>query len=460
MKKSLFLPKVILILLLLLIIVFMASKEMCQSSNKESKQNVPNTNPLRLLIDVEFGSSLSLDIKDELNHYLTEGDGRGNVITRNYQSVIKMNGGPQDITFEFPPSCGVEREFYLTRLRTELMAGKGPDVFVCISGFGGKYDSTTRQYIMEDAIFPFPQQAMKRGMFLPLDTYIPNSQFMEWSKLTSTIMEAGHTAQGQLLLPMTYTIPATAFPKDDVEHELSQNMTWEEMLSGNIAMRIAGVLDESAYIALALEPFIDINNDTLAISEEEMRLFFFTRLKERQFLESENTPTHFRGWMQVDLNDEIINTEQPGVGRGNEYTYIPIYTRGGGYRAIVTSFTCINANTFRPDDAFFLVDYLMSEECQRSILYSYMTYDNAVPIMEGLMTEEKPVSAVHKKWHMRENDYHEFLGLRDGLSGADFCTSLCKEVWNLNKSLQQEGSDLEKEIHKSYVKMNMELAES
>lgn len=62
------------------------------------------------------------------------------------------------------PTEGAERDNAITRLKTEIMAGKGPDLFLCeqdtyaIDGMG--YYGTA---MTSDPFFTFPEKAMKTG---------------------------------------------------------------------------------------------------------------------------------------------------------------------------------------------------------------------------------------------------------------------------------------------------------
>ena len=143
-------------------------------------------------------------------------------------------------------------------------------------------------------------------------------------------------------------------------------------------------------------------------------------------------------------------------------TMVPLYSRGGGSAATVTSFAAINANTKRPDDAFFIVDYLLSEECQRSLLYSYMTSGKAVPTMEGLMTHNTGVNDLtDKNFVMSDNFYEQFCAVRDTINYVDFATPLNMELNDLYyELLENPDKPRETAIHDAYMRMNMMLAES
>ncbi|MBP3704835.1 MAG: hypothetical protein J6I98_04790 [Clostridia bacterium] len=121
------------------------------------------------------------------------------------------------------PASGPERANALKRLRTEIMAGEGPDVFImlCAGGFNSG-----------EAFFQVPEKAMKNGLFLPLYEYLENAQFMEWDKQTAVIMAVGRDEYGQQLLPMAYTLPLTYYRASDIESvKPGAETTWDDMLA-------------------------------------------------------------------------------------------------------------------------------------------------------------------------------------------------------------------------------------
>ena len=117
----------------------------------------------------------------------------------------------EQVAFEVLPIEGSERKTALQRLRTEIMAGSGPDVFI-MNGASGSLE-----FGYDDALFNFPEKNMEMGLFLPLDEYMENNtQFTDWSNQTGTIMAAGRNDEGQVIVPMTYTFPVLVYPKNEV----------------------------------------------------------------------------------------------------------------------------------------------------------------------------------------------------------------------------------------------------
>lgn len=425
------------------------------SGTQDSSYNTEEAEPLQIFIDVEYGSSVYLKVKDKLSEYMSEGDRTVSFATR-----IKDMGGPSSIELEIPPVQGDKRETYLTRLRTEIMAGGGPDVFVCMSGMGYHEDQKTHEYIESEPLFRFPQQAMKRNMFLALDDYIDKAQFMEWDKLTPVIMDTGKTEKGRFLLPMTYTVPVTIFQSSDVEHTQSKNVKWEDMLASDPQMCLAAVKEVSPNMVAALAPMADYVNDKLAVSEDEMARFINEKADNMQKYEDESNVPRAR------FNLKVVDSFKPSnyddrFNDDEHFTMIPLYSRSGGSAAIITSFAAVNANTKHPDDAFFILDYLLSEECQRSSLYSFVTADMAVPTMEGLMTHGTSVGGVDGNFTMSDNYYEQFCAVRDTINYADFATPLDRELQQLYIDLlEPSNKSRETAIHNAYMRMNMMLAES
>lgn len=455
-------------LILVLLMVMLALMPGCRTGRegeeRSSSGGAEKTEPLRVFVDVEYGSNIYFSLEDELADYMQSYE-QGKKKKISFQALIDGMGGPS-IKLEIPPIQGNERDMYFTSLRTEIMAGGGPDVFVCMSGIGyhmkeknGEYD-ISGEYIASEPLFNFPQQAMKRNMFLALDDYIEKAQFMEWEKLTPAIMDAGKTEDGQFLLPLTYTVPAIAFRKTDVGYTLSKDMKWEDMLSQGPQMCLVAVMGHSLFAENALAPVADYEHDKLAVSEEEMIRYYSEKLDNLETYKEESDVPYASFNLRV-LPEFKLSNYDKRFEKGDQFVAVPLYSRNGGYMATITSFAAVNANTKHPDDAFFVVDYLLGEECQRSKLYAYMTVDQAVPILEGLMTHGTGVSDGDKNVVMPDNYYEQFCAVRDSISFADFATPLDYEIQQLYFDLLEPSTkSRETIIHDAYMRMNMMLAES
>lgn len=416
---------------------------------------------LRVLIDLDIGSNIiEPKLKRALDEYMETDDG-----WTSFQSNLTALGGPK-LKLEFPPIQGEKREMYLTSLRTEIMAGKGPDVFVCAAG--PRYVTDLTQLVdgalsssRVEPVFNFPRGAMKRNMFLCLDEYIPGFKFTQWDRLTPAVMDAGKYKDKQYILPMAYTIPMTVFRKSDFLHTPSRDMTWDDMLQDDPELKAAASLDSSIHLSAALMPLSDPEKDELAFTEEELLDFMTKKIEARQsVLSGDELPPYSNAWLSVGFDGYSLSNE---FSPEDELTLVPLYSRSGGCSAAVTSFAAVNANTEYPRAAAFLADYLLGEECQRSSLYAYATLHQAVPVMEGLMQQDAPVSTeVSGGWSLSPENYQTLCALRDSITHAEFSTPLDLELSGLHSDLgdYQKRKSAGTLVHDAYIRMKMMLAES
>ncbi len=401
-----------------------------------------------------------------------------------FKKAIEEAGGPRNIVFEniyydYSRENKLEnqtlRDNDLTRSRTEIMAGKGPDVFIaaCYNG-------------EEPPLFKYPDQVMERRTFLPLDDYIKKAQFLEWDKLTPAVMDAGKTEEGQQLLPLTYSMPLTVFRKSDFEHTPSKSLTFFDNAASSdpVSLLSSQVHTESGSFTLDIDrlsavflTLADYEAEELDFTEDDLIgvMEALGALEDKNAKgEFEGVPDHYYQNLAVGFNSypdvKMFEDMYAGIREKESISLFPIYTTQGGYCAEITSFAAINRNTKRADDAFFILDYLLSLECQRSPIYVNLTTEQAIPTHEDAMQKRTSVttggSSGHggwAEWYLKRDAFEELCTLRDNISHARFRTDLDgKLVSLLGKSRLLAGNKeaLKKEVHNAYIEMQMMLAES
>lgn len=404
---------------------------------------------------------------------------------KDFKNKIIKAGGPRDIIFDciyFDYNNGSNGPNYalrdndLTRVRTEIMAGNGPDVFI-----------TVCEPDYEDPVFKYPDQVMSRRTFLPLDEYIEKAQFMEWDKLTPVIMEAGKGEEGQLALPLTYSMPLTVFRKAELEHEPSGTLTFFDiaesdnpvsLFSSELTTEYGRYLMDADRLASVFPALADYDTETLAFSEEDLKevIKILGDLEDcKANYDSENMPSYYHSDLKVEFNfstddDDMYKAMFAGIDKKEHLTFFPLYSTQGGYCATITSFAAINRNTKRPDDAFFVLDYLLSLDCQCSPLYANLTYNQAIPTHEEAMQKRTQVVKYGdygtngwQKWYLAKSNFDELCNLRDNVSYARFRTELDEKLVDLfdkSKYLAENESALDREVHRAYMEMSMMLGES
>ena len=421
-------------------------------SVENSSQGEKDGVPLRLCVDFSAGRMTDLS---HLRGYSDE------KMLDGFLKTVQEKGGPTDVEVEFiPQENGAERQSELNRIRVELMSGTGPDIFLtsCI-----RPDTD----VGRQALFQFPEQAMKRGLFLQLDDYIETSRFMEWEKLTPVVMDAGKTESGQFLLPLAYFFPLTYFHSDDVQ-PYPADTTWAQaaqgddpVLSTSMEPILAGLTpywNGPDLLSYTWKELADYDSGKLLLSEEEL----LQRAEEALLLKENGAGTafsHFREVMERDtLNPDCTGPDRDALRQGITYkdsvTMIPLYCDQGGAVVSVRAFAGINAGTARPKDAFFVLDVLLSKEVQKdSSLYELWRYF-AMPVNEEVTFGKKAdiVSA-----------YDE---ARSQITAARFPTpldSLINTAMFEYQSAKEENpaeADLEEILAKAYRDMKTALDES
>ncbi len=477
-------PKLSLCLLLCLMLLCLPA---CQEKNSSAPSQpaasqTGEAEPLRVLADFDFTERtfLSFDTSEALSSVTVDSTSK-----RGLERIIKEKSG-FSVKFEFPPVCGNERDVYLTNLRVEIMGGAGPDVFLCTAypGLYLDYDNLVDNMVQPEytmPVFPFPNKAMQNRLFLPLSKRIENARFMEFDKLTPTVMEAGQYEGEQYLMPTGYTVPVICYPKSDFSFDCPKDMTWQDM--GQAGPELAYVsthLVSSLHCGYLFSPFLDYERDELAFSEEELLGLVKDARKRIESMDDQALPARFSSWLGMGFSDQAEDKgyldywglEDDTFDLDEGLTIVPVYSVDGGYQATVTSFAAINANTRQPDEAFFFLDYWLSEECQSSAAYGYMNWQQAAPTMEGLMTSEKPCTymegidgrgkAVFRHWRMTDAVYEDFCRVKENISNARFATPVDGELSSLmGEVVHGEGNpDLEKLTHEAYMRMKMMAAES
>ena len=356
-----------------------------------------------------------------------------------------------------------ERDAAATRIRTELMAGKGPDLFICAHPLYG-YTAG-----LEDMpFFQFPEQAMDNRVFLPLDDYMKKAEYMEWDKLVPAVMQAGQRDGEQLLLPLSFFFTATLYPKKDYTPSIALPATWEQMIeSGEPALvdAVSGLGLQNMMGRLA-----DFSSDTLLFSEEELlRLELLqlnigkAKLQETGlFEEGSDDPdaqrpvvvSFDRSW-DMGLSDEALNDLKEG---DSEYSLIPPYNTEGGITAYVTAFAAVNSNAKYPDLAFRIADYLLGKEAQHRGALNTRRMEG-MPVYREAGNEELPfdLAGTGSRWYMKDSVFQEYQKLLDQINVVRFPGPLDASIWTVFGSTEKE---MKESVHAQYMKMQMHLAES
>lgn len=419
---------------------------------------------LRLLVDMDISRvTFASGIQPNFEEFLVRAKGKG---------------APMDIEVEYLPASGTARETALTRIRTECMAGQGPDVFFCVCP---EFASGSKA----QALFPFPQKAMRSGLFLPLNEYIQNARFMQWEDLLPAVMEAGKYGGEQMILPLTYTFQVSMFDKTSIDLKQDLPLTWEEAVSSNEPVLLAAEnQDYCFYFGDVFGELADYGQDTLSFTEEE--LFEHTKKAVELWKQgrgdniggiSQFTNTSFGTPEHVSCTFGVPNTLlylQRSYDNGAGLTYnetpvnlesadqavamIPLYNNSAGVTASVTAFAAVGSSTQYPEEAFCLLDVLLSESIQNSSLYVSLS---GVPVNTRLGQPASKFIADFGLWGMSDENFAEYSNLIKQINAVKFYSELDTVLANMYADCCfGEESEIEGIVSAAYEQMKMMLAES
>lgn len=391
-----------------------------------------------------------------------------------FQAMRDYFGGlPEDLEVELEvlPVNDTDLNARLTRLKTEILAGGGPDVFLLGCNYPGG------GFLNRERVFPNPEKAMYAGFFLPLDEYIENARFMEWDKFTPVVMEAGRSEEGQILLPLRYNTNVLVAKKEDLGEKVPEN--WDEAVEGDNPVYRKGY-GWAAYNDLpgVFPRVIDNKTEELLITKEELL---------HRIEQGLTCPSPFAD-IRAEFSTLVPSQKSWVVDVWGEYNlwetdlennvFLPLRNTEGGYTAHVTIYGAVNRNTDFPQEAFTVLDMLFSKEMQRgeavgnmyghgpfNLIYLFSNM-SGVPVHEDLYNDKD--NSVDRLTYVTEEAFQKFDKVRKEITDVYFPTDMESEIGDMyweffyNEVIKGEerSKNLEQAVSETYDRIWMMLGES
>ena len=151
------------------------------------------------------------------------------------------------VELDILPTDPQEREVRLTQLRTKIMSGAGPDVFLLPTGntlttdYVNEYHHRVTQTTQVEPLFLDVVQAMRSGQFLDISGYYESDDALNTTALKLEIMDAGIVNSRRYVLPLRFNIPVMFTDQD-----LWSSFGLSEALLESDGLTLAGALMDSA----------------------------------------------------------------------------------------------------------------------------------------------------------------------------------------------------------------------
>ena len=104
------------------------------------------------------------------------------------ENYLKATGVETEYEFLVLPNNTEDRETELTRLRTEIMAGEGPDAFILDATVPGTVTDSGEPL---EALFPNVEKSMYSHLFLDLEDMAQSSEIIDLESCNQTVMDVG-----------------------------------------------------------------------------------------------------------------------------------------------------------------------------------------------------------------------------------------------------------------------------
>lgn len=408
--------------------------------------DIESKDPLRICMDIEEAYALDVATNYE----------RAKVAMEELIDELRANLDIQDIVIEFIPNGPGEdgstasRETAIRRLRLEMLAGKGPDVFIMRyippeGNEGYNVDSG-------DMLIKSPQKVMENDLFLPLDEYIENNtQHTEWEKFPEVIMDAGCNVEGQQIIPITYTFPVIVYPKETFDYIPDHLLSWNEMLTD---IKISPFAEDLLncnylggywdYLEFSFGELVDYEDECLLFTEEEL----LQRVKEVLAI----NPNDVHGSVEEELISAKIHSYLEPV------TLLPLYSDDGGITARIETYAAISRTTDRPEESFAVIDTLLSTQVQQNFAI-YSEYFCRKGVGGLLMNEELTNIKTGEPIYQNEENYRTVCILQEQITNANFESDVGTLVNDLVSKCVYSPEYIEGEVHSVYESLQRRVKE-
>ena len=299
-----------------------------------------------------------------------------------------------DVVLEQIPFSGEARLGKLEQLRTELMAGKGPDVLILPGGSV----LTDMMGMVTEGLIPDVEMAMRNGMFADISEYYDADTELGKESLNTTVMDAGIVDGARYVLPLRYDFPVAcvnmdAFSKTGLSTDIFNGtvMTFmEAALQTNDGLADSMQLDPNMlFLENLLPKAVDYDAQQVLLTKEQLINFvqtYWTYFQKCRRVEDYpqhawlgnfgkpelditegfwlNSWINMGYWMCVEPLDRTIHAVARAKSVEAELQMFPLRATDGKLVADVTVYGAISAGCKNPEIAYDFLRQLLLEDFQ------------------------------------------------------------------------------------------------
>ena len=380
------------------------------------------------------------------------------------ENYLKATGVETEYEFLVLPDNTEDRETELTRLRTEIMAGEGPDAFILNATIPG-YVTDLSTMEPTEALFPNVEKSMYSHLFLDLEDMAQSSEIIDLESCNQTVMDVGVTEDGRFLLPLTYSLSALILDPSILNDPAYVFTSLDELLQSD-EEALKGIMAWGTFRLFpdCLGLLADYTGQNLLVTQDSLQQAIeqADALSAFQDATYSQSPALYQGGRTIGAN-HLMSLAREEM----EYAVLPIPNPQGGVTAAVTFYAAINANAAHPQEAFDFIELLYSPELvtQQGFEVNGMHYgtmfdygDNgslAIPVKDGVLLQYAEDSG------LLPGTLASFQGALDRIDSAKVYSDLDLDIYNLYETwhFERPEESLEELVDRTVSTMEMTLAE-
>ncbi len=281
------------------------------------------------------------------------------------------------IRLETLPSNAEEREVYLEQLKVQIMAGKGPDIYLLpVENFSSSQ------------VFPNFGQCMQNGIFLDISPYYDADTALNKDGFVSAVMDAGVIDDARYILPLQYDYPVAYVDVQQLERVGLSPDDMDDCLNG--MTEVVQTLGSSALAAnysfayfqlhwlCFLPELMDYEAQEVTLEKEQLT-DFLNQYRDLMTAVDQTTldyaAPHFSNYMnfgefwaldgvcvQLGSLKNLIYNLRIAKATGTELAVIPVRATDGSLTADVVFYGAVGTGCGDPELAYtFLRQFLLEE---------------------------------------------------------------------------------------------------
>lgn len=351
---------------------------------------------------------------------------------RNAIETFQSENENVSINLEILPVDAKERETRLEQLRVEILAGKGPDVYLMPTNNYLKLDVAVegQEYLLEP-LFSDVEMTMHNGHFADISTYYDADDGLNKDGLITKVMDAGVIDGERYILPLRYNFPVMyadtarlAEFEVDKERLYSGNImdlmdlaieTEDQMLAGGAV----SVLEQRGLFLSLFPDVLDYEKGKVNLTQKELASFL-TKLQQvraltkadyacyysvdvRRYVQSEESLSSRRYPIMQRLLGDAIAIISVSKAAGDDITMIPLRATDGSLVAHVTYYGAVGSSCENPEVAYEFLRMFLQEDMQWE--YKRTTTNQT----QTFVDDGWPVRAVGAAEHLKATCYRGLL---------------------------------------------------